>query len=249
MKEVRVIFLGRTKYDEAWELQRETVERRRTGGAPDTLLLTEHDHVYTIGKGGNDLHLLAGERELREKGIEVYHNDRGGDVTYHGPGQLVGYPILDLTGFTPDLHHYLRDLEEVIIRAIGAYGVRGERIEDYTGVWVGGEKICAIGIKSSRWITMHGFALNVTTDLSYFRRIIPCGIFERGVTSLAEILGREVPLDEVVGRVTEEFGRVFGATMRESAPAEILREGPSGDELRNHAIAAPERNNQNMIGA
>jgi lipoyl(octanoyl) transferase len=143
----------------------------------------------------------------------VVHNDRGGDITYHGPGQLVGYPILDLHGFSLDLHRYLPDLEEVTIRMLSSYGVKGERIGGYTGVWVGGEKICAIGIKSSRWITMHGFALNVNLDLAPFDRIIPCGIFERGVTSLQHHLRSSVRLDEVCERIVESFGQVFERTM------------------------------------
>jgi lipoyl(octanoyl) transferase len=222
MKEVQVTFLGRMKYDAAWDLQRALVEKRRTGEIPDTLILTEHDPVYTIGKTGSDLHLLAGESELRTKGVQVYHHDRGGDVTFHGPGQLVVYPILDLTEFYLDLHRYLRDLEEVIIRVLASYGLRGERMPEYTGVWLDGEKVCAIGIKSSRWITMHGLALNVTTDLSHFGRIIPCGIFERGVTSLAEHLPGPLSLEEVGRRTAEEFGRVFGVTMREIPGEEIL---------------------------
>jgi lipoyl(octanoyl) transferase len=223
MKEIRVTFLGRMRYDAAWDLQRALVEKRRTGEIPDTLILTEHDPVYTIGKTGSDLHLLAGESELRTKGVQVYHNDRGGDVTFHGPGQLVVYPILDLTEFYLDLHRYLRDLEEVIIRVLASYGLRGERMPEYTGVWLDGEKVCAIGIKSSRWITMHGLALNVTTDLSHFGRIIPCGIFERGVTSLAEHLPGPLWLEEVGRRTAEEFGRVFGVTMREIPGEEVLR--------------------------
>lgn len=214
MTMIRSAFLGRTRYRACWDLQRELHGERRAGRISDTLLLTEHDAVYTIGTGGSELHLLASEAELRSRGAEVVRTDRGGDITFHGPGQLVGYPILDLRGHYLDLHRYLRDLEEVIIRVLALYDVRGERMPEYTGVWVGGEKICAIGIRSSGWVTMHGFALNVTTDLSYFGRIIPCGIFERGVTSLAARTGSEVPLEEIAERTAEKFGEVFGSPVQ-----------------------------------
>jgi len=218
-RQILVVDLGRTEYKQCWDLQRSVVERRREGSIGDTLLLTEHASVFTIGTSGNDGHLLASDAELEARGIPVYHNDRGGDITYHGPGQLVGYPILDLHNFTLDLHRYLRDCEEAVIRTIGRYGLRGGRIPEYTGVWVEGEKICAIGIKSSRWITMHGFALNVNTDLSLYQRIIPCGIFERGVTSMREQLGRDIDMREVSARLVEEFCGVFGvAAVRGSIP-------------------------------
>jgi lipoyl(octanoyl) transferase len=202
--------LGRTAYDACWALQRSMAEQRARGEIPDTLLLTEHDHVYTMGTGSDENHLLAGAEELRERGIAVVRNDRGGDITYHGPGQLVGYPIIDLHDHYLDLHRYLRELEDLVILALAGYGLRGERVEGYTGVWVGGEKICAIGIKSSRWITTHGFALNVNTDLSFFDRIIPCGIFEKGVTSMAARLGGEIPMTGVEDAVIASFLSVFG---------------------------------------
>ena len=220
-REISVINLGPTEYKACWDLQRRLSDQRLSGEVWDLLLLTEHSHVYTIGKSGSDDHLLAGEEELKAKGIPVYHNDRGGDITYHGPGQLVGYPILDLRNYYLDLHRYLRDLEEVIIRTLAAYGVKSSRDSKYTGVWVGDEKICALGVKTSRWITMHGFALNVNTDLSYFLRIVPCGIRGKGVTSLGLVLGREVGLDEVAGMVSAEFGRVFGSGIRMGSPAEL----------------------------
>ena len=220
-RSIAVVPLGRTSYGACWGLQRALFERRAAGTVGDLLLLTEHDHVYTIGTGGDELHLLAGDEELRAKGVEVFRNDRGGDITYHGPGQLVGYPIIDLQGYTPDLHRYLRDLEEAVIRTLARFGVQAGRMPDYTGVWVGNDKICAIGIKSRRWITMHGFALNVATDLAYFGRIIPCGIFEKGVTSLSVLLGRTVALEEVAGPLAEEFGAVFGAAMVAADPAEF----------------------------
>lgn len=210
MKVLAVVNLGLTEYKACWDLQRRVFDLRAEGVIPDTLLLTEHHHVYTIGKSGDENHLLAADKELQSKGIAVFHNDRGGNITYHGPGQLVGYPILDLNGFYLDLHRYLRDLEEVIIRTLGHYGIEGRRVQEYTGVWVGDEKICAIGVKSGRWITMHGFAFNVNTDLSHFSRIIPCGIFEKGITSMQEVLCKPVDLAEMSGILTVKFGEVFG---------------------------------------
>lgn len=213
MLTIRAVDLGRTGYGECWDFQRRAFAARAAGRIPDLLLLTEHDPVYTIGRSGDDNHLLAREEELRDRGIAVCHNDRGGDVTYHGPGQLVGYPILDLGGYYYDLHRYLRDLEEVVIRTLSSFGIAAGRNPDYTGVWAGDDKVCAIGVKSSRWITMHGFALNIATDLSFFQRIIPCGIFEKGVTSMELLLGRPVAAEDVAAGIVRNFGEVFGATM------------------------------------
>jgi lipoyl(octanoyl) transferase len=199
-RSVTVIDLGRTKYAEAWDLQRLLWEHRVRGALGDLLLYTEHEPVYTIGKGGDENHVLADEAELTRTGAEMFRIDRGGDVTYHGPGQIVGYPIIDLNS-KPDLHRYLRDLEEVIIRALRMFGIEGVREEGMTGVWVSGEKIAALGVKVSRWVTMHGFALNVSTDLRRFDRIIPCGIFHKGVTSMESLLGRPVMLPEVQAEI------------------------------------------------
>jgi len=210
--------LGRTSYAACWDLQRRTHDLRSRGIIPDVLLLTEHDHVYTLGTGGDANHLLASDEELRRRGVEFVRTDRGGDITYHGPGQIVGYPIMDLTPRRQDLHRYLRDLEEVVILTIAAFGLCGTRVAGYTGVWVGQDKICALGIRTSRWVTMHGFALNVSTDLSYFGRIIPCGIFERGVTSMEEILGRAVLAGEVVSVLRRQFAGVFGVRVEETHP-------------------------------
>jgi lipoyl(octanoyl) transferase len=225
VKDLAVIQLGRTDYKECWDLQQRLHDRRVTGSTLDTLLLTEHDHVYTIGKTGDENHLLADQAELLSRGVSVYHNDRGGDITYHGPGQLVGYPILDLNNHYLDLHRYLRDLEEVIIGTLREFGISSQRDSGYTGVWVGTEKICAIGVKTSRWVTMHGFALNVNTDLSFFARIIPCGIFEKGVTSMAQILGSAVDGEVVARIVTREFGRVFGCTPRPERITDMITTG------------------------
>lgn len=222
---VDIITLGRTEYGACWALQKRLLEQRLAGEIGDVLLLTEHDHVYTIGKGGTDLHLLAQQEELAAKGIRVYHSDRGGDITYHGPGQLVGYPILDLNNYYLDLHRYLRDLEEVVLRTLAEYGVTGRRDPDYTGVWVGNDKICAIGVRTNRWITMHGFAFNVSTDLSHFSRIIPCGIFEKGITSLQSILGYAPDSAEVAARVVDQFARVFQVSANVRNDREVVATG------------------------
>lgn len=213
--------LGRTRYRQCWDLQRAVFADRLADEIPDTLLLTEHEHVYTLGTGAHASHLLADAESLRDRGIDVVTVDRGGDVTYHGPGQLVAYPILDLSSHGKDLDRYLRRLEEVVIAVLGRLGIRASRLPGYTGVWVAGEKICAIGIKASRWVTMHGLALNVTTDLSYFGKIIPCGIFERGVTSIQDVTGTIRPLTDVEDLLIAEFAAAFGyATVHEPHMAE-----------------------------
>jgi lipoyl(octanoyl) transferase len=213
--------LGRTRYAEAWELQKTLWALRAAGRIDDLLLLTEHEHVYTIGKSGDNDHLLASAEELRAGGVDVFDVDRGGDITYHGPGQLVGYPILDLNGYEPDIHKYLHNLEEVIIRALALYGVRAGREEGFTGVWVNGEKIAALGVKVGRWVTMHGFAFNVNADLSKFGRIIPCGIFHKGVTSLDRLVGHTVEMEEVAERIRKSFADVFRCTLVPMTMAEL----------------------------
>ena len=219
---IHLVRPGRTEYRTCWELQRQLLDLRSGGAIGDVLLLTEHDHVYTIGRTGSEDHLLANGAEREALGADFVYTDRGGDITYHGPGQIVGYPILDLTAYGRDLHHYLRDLEEVAIRTLARVGIVATRIQGYTGVWVDDEKICAIGVKTIRWITMHGFALNVSTDLKYFGRIIPCGIFEKGVTSVEAVLGKSVDTEDVVSILIREFGDVFGAKML-SGPMPELR--------------------------
>jgi len=215
--------LGRTEYRECWDLQRRLAHARAENAVPDVLLLTEHDHVYTIGRSGDDRHLLASNEELSASGASVVHTDRGGDITYHGPGQLVGYPILDLAAHGSDLHLYLRMLEEAVIRTLREFGIPSERHPSYTGVWTGGEKICAIGVRTSRWITMHGFALNVNTDLKRFDRIIPCGIFEKGVTSMNVRTGRDVALEAVESAVAGNVGTVFSSEIRPVTVEELDR--------------------------
>ena len=206
-----VRYPGRIGYEPALELQATLVERRRQGEIPDTLLLLEHPHVITLGSSGRTGHVLLPRDELARRGIALHATGRGGDVTYHGPGQLVGYPILDLKPDRRDLHRYLRSLEAVLIRALGAFGLAGERDQSATGVWVGGAKVAAIGIRvSSGWVTSHGFALNADTDLSYFDAIVPCGLPGRPVTSLSRLLGRrvtpEVAAPAVVSAMAAEFG-------------------------------------------
>jgi lipoate-protein ligase B len=209
MKELIVVNLGRTKYEDAWNLQKEIFSARLDRRIGDVLLLTEHEHVYTLGKAADDNHLLAKSEELSQKGVDVFHIDRGGDITYHGPGQIVGYLIIDLQQHCPDIHRYLREIEETIIRTVKEYGLDAGREPEFTGVWVKDEKIAAIGVKVSKWITMHGFALNVNTDLSFYDRIIPCGIFHKGVTRLQDLLSRHVPLEDVHGVLIKHFIQLF----------------------------------------
>ncbi len=205
---------GRVEYGRALDLQAELVRRRAAGAIPDQLLLLEHPHVVTLGSGARRDHVLASDAQLRERGIDLFHVGRGGDVTYHGPGQLVGYPILRLPPGRRDLHRFLRDLEEVLVRALAAFGVEAGRAEGLTGVWAGGRKIAAIGIRvSSGWVTSHGFALNVDPDLDYFANIVPCGIHDREVTSLARRVGRSVPMAEVEDAVVAAFAEVFAVSV------------------------------------
>jgi lipoyl(octanoyl) transferase len=198
-------------YAEALALQRQLVENRRENSIGDVLLLVEHPHVLTLGVRGDGgrSHILATDEVLVSRGVEVFETGRGGDITYHGPGQIVGYPIIDLKPDRCDVHRYVRDLEEVLIRVAADYGLTAERLRGLTGVWVGNEKLAAIGVRIARWITSHGFALNVTTDLDYFNLIIPCGIADRGVTSLSRLLGRPVDRVEVEDRVIQRFTDVF----------------------------------------
>jgi lipoyl(octanoyl) transferase len=221
MKDMRLIKLGLTPYQEAWDLQREVFRGVVSGEAEDTLILCEHPHVYTFGRGAEMANFLLTDEKLRALHAEKFEIERGGDVTYHGPGQLVGYPILNLAHFKEDLGWYLRALEETIIVVLKHFGITGFRIAGRTGVWVGKEgseeKICAIGVHASRWCTMHGFAFNVNTDLSYFEHIVPCGISDRGVTSLEKMLGAEQPIVEVLQILKEAFERVFDVRL-ESVP-------------------------------
>ena len=220
--------LGHAPYKETWDFQEELFERnvqrklqnRSEGkadgeGTEDVLLFVEHPHVYTLGKSGDAFHLLVSEEKLKEIGATYYPINRGGDITYHGPGQIVGYPLLDLEHFFTDIHKYMRYLEEAIIRTIAHYGIVGGRIDGLTGVWLDiddpkkARKIAALGVKCSRWLTMHGFAFNVNTDLNYFNHIVPCGITDKKVTSLSNELGHEMDMEEVKRILLQELAEVF----------------------------------------
>jgi lipoyl(octanoyl) transferase len=203
--------LGCVSYNEALLLQQQFVKARRAGEVPDLLLLLQHPHVLTVGAGARHSHgnIVADSATLQAKGIQVVEVGRGGDVTYHGPGQLVGYPIVDLRPDRCDVRRYMRDLEEVMIRTAGTFGVKAERVSGLTGVWVGNAKLGAIGVRISKWITSHGFAFNVMTDLEYFNLIVPCGIKDRPATSLSALLGRMVSVTEVEQVLTEHFSVVF----------------------------------------
>lgn len=221
MNEVEVWDLGRAGYREVWErqtaLQQECIACKLKGErGRDCLLFVEHPHVYTLGKSGDEANMLMNAIQLRAKHAEFIHVDRGGDITYHGPGQLVVYPIFDIEHFHFGVKEYVHALEEVVIRTVGDYGIRAERLEGATGVWLdahapGARKICAIGIKCSHYVTMHGFALNVNTDLKYFHYIHPCGFRDKGVTSIAKEVGYTVSMMEVKEKVLTHFYAVFGA--------------------------------------
>ncbi len=231
MKEIRLIELGIMDYQKAWDFQdtlhkeiiaiklanrhREIQEKNN-----NYFIFTEHPHVYTLGKSGHISNLLLNETQLSEKGIQFVHTNRGGDITYHGPGQVVGYPIINLEDFSPDIHLYMRNLEEVIIRTIAEYGLKGTRSEGETGVWLDvgtpfARKICAMGVRTSRWVTMHGFALNVNTNLGYFDHIIPCGIKGKAVTSLEAEKGQKMDMEEVKNKIRHHFEAVFGVKLVE----------------------------------
>lgn len=202
---METVWLGCMEYRRALDLQLSFVDRRAAGDAMDTLLLLTHPHVYTFGRAGNPANLLAAPEALTREGIPVERVGRGGDVTYHGPGQLVGYPIVLLA--RPDVHRFVRSLESALIEALGAFGIPSRRVEGLTGVWAQGKKIASIGVGVKKWVTYHGFALNVNTDLSYFRRIHLCGLKGFEATSMAEMTGREFPMEEIRERVADSCGR------------------------------------------
>lgn len=211
MRELHVRRLGLVPYAEALELQKRLVDLRKAEEIPDQLLLLEHPPVITLGvKARNDRsHVLVSPAALSEQGVELFETGRGGDVTYHGPGQLVGYPILDLRPDRCDVHRYVRDIEEALIRVAGAFGIAAGRMAGLTGAWVGDDKLAAIGVRISRWVTSHGFALNVGTNLSHFDLIVPCGITGKGITSMERLLGRPVERADVETAVAQAFGAVF----------------------------------------
>jgi lipoyl(octanoyl) transferase len=210
--------LGTVPYAEASELQRALVEERRADRVPDLLLLLEHPHVITLGVKADAArsHLTATPELLSSRQVDVHESGRGGDITYHGPGQIVAYPILDLRPDRCDVHRYVRDLEEVMIRAAGDFGLQAARIQGLTGAWLGADKVGAIGVRISRWITSHGFAFNVSTDLDYFKLIVPCGISDGGVTSLSRALGRHVAMVEAETSLVRHFSEVFDREVVES---------------------------------
>ncbi|MCS7042415.1 MAG: lipoyl(octanoyl) transferase LipB [Bryobacteraceae bacterium] len=215
MRNFEVRELGLVPYGQAWDLQRELERRRKAGEIPDQLLLLEHPHVLTLGRNGKPEHLLVSRERLAELGIEFYEIDRGGDITYHGPGQIVGYPVIDLREWKRDVVAYVRGIEEVIIRALARFGIESWREPGATGVWTRAGKICAIGVHISRWVTTHGFALNWTTDLKYYQYIVPCGL-PRPVTSM-EALGVRPERGAVHQALIENFAEVFNY---ETAPVE-----------------------------
>jgi lipoyl(octanoyl) transferase len=202
--------LGFIEYKEAWELQKKIHSKRVLGEVQDFLFLLEHPNTYTLGKTAHKENLTGSETYLKENHISVFDIDRGGDITYHGPGQIVGYPIIDLNDWKKDTHKYLRALEEVIIKTCEDYSLKCERNQKHTGVWLGDRKIAAIGIKVSRWITMHGFAFNVNTDLNLFNGIIPCGIRDKAVTSIQKELNRKIEIQEVKEKLLANFNDIFG---------------------------------------
>ena len=224
-RKVRVHRLGRVPYGQAHELQQRLQDARIAGAIPDTLLLLEHEPVITLGRAAKVGNVLLAKELLAARGIDLHETGRGGDVTYHGPGQLVGYPILDLAPDRQDVRRYVKDLEQLMIDVCADYGLRGERIEGLNGTWLrsselGDRKIGAIGVRISRWVTMHGFALNVTTDLSHFALIVPCGIRDKGVTSIERELDRRVPLEDAMDVVERRFASIFDAEL-ERAPLEV----------------------------
>lgn len=215
MRKCELRELGRVGYADAFELQQQLVEQRKRGVICDQLLFVEHPHVITMGRNGDMGNLLAGDDHLRSAGIEFHQTNRGGDVTYHGPGQIVGYPIFDLREWNRDVVAYVRTLEQVIIDALAVFGIHAGRLADATGVWVAGAKVAAIGVHISRWVTSHGFALNVSTDLQYFQYIVPCGL-TKPVTSL-RLLGCGASREAVTAALAEQFSIHFGCEVREPA--------------------------------
>src|SRR5229473_903717 len=239
LKDCLTIDLGMIGYAEAYALQKRIVAARKAGAIEDVLLLCEHPPVITLGRSGKRENLLASEHVLRQKGVEFHASDRGGDITYHGPGQIVGYPILNLGAIRRDVVWYVRMLEEAMIRATAEFGIIAEREQGKTGIWVDAaqsssalatrhsplatsEKLGAIGVHISRWVTSHGFAYNVSTDLRFFDLIVPCGIAGRKATSLEKLLGRGVDSREVAARLTQHFGQIFGLDMRAASQDELL---------------------------
>jgi lipoyl(octanoyl) transferase len=226
LKSCLTIDLGLMGYAEAWALQKRVVAARKSGLVEHVLLFCEHPHVITLGRNGKREHLLASENVLRQKGVEFFETSRGGDITYHGPGQIVGYPILNLGAIRRDVVWYVRMLEEAMICATAEFGITAERVAGKTGIWARcestEEKLAAIGVHISRWVTSHGFAYNVSTDLRFFDLIVPCGIADRKATSLEKLLERNVEPDDVAPRIATHLGKLFGLEMKEASKMELL---------------------------
>lgn len=234
MRHIEVSWLGTLPYDSALDLQRRLVEARRADAIPDQLLLLEHPHVITLGSSSSVANVLADESQRTRLGIELFETGRGGDVTYHGPGQLVGYPILDLKPDRCDLHRYVRDIEEALIRAVANFGIAAHRLHGRTGVWAGDAKVAAIGVRvSSGWITSHGFALNVATNLDYFATIVPCGIADKAVTSLEQLVATPVDMGAVREHVADAFADTFGrVAVHGTSDAELAQLASAAHALR-----------------
>jgi len=240
MKECLVVELGLIGYAEACALQRALVAARKADAVPDVLLLCEHPHVITLGRNGKREHLLASDHLLRQMGVEFCETDRGGDITYHGPGQIVGYPIVKLSAIRRDVGWYVRQLEEVMIRTTAEFALTAERLEGKTGIWVeapgaGEEKLGAIGVHLSRWVTSHGFAYNVSTDLRFFDLIVPCGLNGKRATSLEKLLGRAVQREDVASRMVGHFGDIFGLEMHAATREHIEQAYGALNEVSAHA--------------
>jgi lipoyl(octanoyl) transferase len=242
-----VIEIGRIDYAPACELQRRAIEARKLGAIPDVLLLCEHPHVITLGRNGKSENLRASDRVLRQMNVEFFPTDRGGDITYHGPGQIVGYPILDLAAHRRDVRWYVDHLEEIMIRATQEFGIEARRIEGLHGIWVdapaGLEKLAALGVHLSRWVTSHGFAYNVSTDLRYFDLIVPCGIPDKRATSLEKLLGRAVDQADVSEKLVRHFGQVFSRELVPISRADfeeiLLERSVQGAPLLDATVGAP----------
>jgi lipoyl(octanoyl) transferase len=226
VKICQIVDLGLIGYADAYALQKRVVAARKAGAIEDVVLFCEHPHVITLGRSGKRENLLASEHVLKQKGVEFHASDRGGDITYHGPGQIVGYPILNLGAIRRDVVWYVRTLEEAMIRATAEFGIISNRVAGKTGIWVGSggkeEKLAAIGVHISRWVTSHGFAYNVSTDLRNFELIVPCGIADCKATSLEKLLGRRVEQKEVAPRIAKQLGELFGPEMKETSRRELL---------------------------
>jgi lipoyl(octanoyl) transferase len=224
-RSIEVHWLGNVPYDDALELQKRLVEQRKSDAIPDQLLLLEHPPIITLGVRTRDdrTHIVATAGALEREGVQIVESGRGGDVTYHGPGQLVGYPIIDLRPDRCDVHRYVRDLEEMLIQTVATFGIAAHRLPRLTGVWVGDNKLAAIGVRIARWITSHGFALNVNTKLEHFNLIIPCGIVDKGVTSIERLTGQPTPLETVIPAVADAFAAVFDRVVAPSSSPPVMK--------------------------